>query len=240
LNATSYENLPGRFEGRRTFPYTDKKGKLCVKGTGLVDVSLACSIGKLYGFTSFKIVQELFSGRIRPENAVWMHRAQLDALQGAGGGSMTRRAGFTIIEVVVVLLVLGVVGVVVVAMAPSFNVFQATPEAEVIKGHLRYAQTMAMDTNTVWGINIAAGSYTLFNTITGSNPYLPGVGSATATLPAGMSITAGIVSFDKWGTPYTDSLGTVIQNAGGYRDFTLTLGTTTVVIQISDNTGFIP
>jgi hypothetical protein len=99
---------------------------------------------------------------------------------------------------------------------------------------------MAMDTNTVWGINIAAGSYTLFNTITGSNPYLPGVGSATATLPAGMSITAGIVSFDKWGTPYTDSLGTVIQNAGGYRDFTLTLGTTTVVIQISDNTGFIP
>ena len=153
---------------------------------------------------------------------------------------MTRRTGFTMIEVVVVLLILGVVAVVVVAKAPSFNVFQTTPEAEVIKGHLRYAQTMAMDTSTVWGINIAANSYTLFNNITGSNPYLPGVGSATANLPTGMSITTGIVSFDTWGTPYTDSAGTVIQNAGGYRSFTLTLGSTNVVIQISDNTGFIP
>jgi hypothetical protein len=97
-----------------------------------------------------------------------------------------------------------------------------------------------MDTSTVWGINFAAGSYTLFNNISGSNPLLPGVNSATATLTAGMSISTGIVSFDTWGTPYTDTAATVVQNAGGYRNFNLTLGSTTVVIQISDNTGFVP
>ena len=153
---------------------------------------------------------------------------------------MTRRAGFTMIEVIVVLVILSIVAAVAIAKAPSLHIYQVAPEAEVIKGHLRYAQTRAMDTSTVWGINFAAGSYTLFNNISGSNPLLPGVNSATATLTAGMSISTGIVSFDTWGTPYTDTAATVVQNAGGYRNFNLTLGSTTVVIQISDNTGFIP
>jgi hypothetical protein len=46
----------------------------------LIDLSLACAIGKLYGFVGLGVVQEVFSGRIRPENAVRMHSEQLDAL----------------------------------------------------------------------------------------------------------------------------------------------------------------
>jgi MSHA pilin protein MshC len=153
---------------------------------------------------------------------------------------MTRRAGFTVIEVIAVLAILCIVAAIAIAKAPPLNMYHVAPEAEVIKGHLRYAQTRSMDTTTVWGINFASGSYTLFNSISGSNPLLPGVNSATATLPAGMSISTGIVSFDTWGTPYTDTAATVLQSAGGYRDFNLTLGSSTVVIQISDNTGFIP
>jgi len=151
-----------------------------------------------------------------------------------------RHTGFTLLEVIAVLVILCVVAAVAIAKAPSLNIYQVAPEAEVIKGHLRYAQTRAMDTSAVWGITFGSGSYTLFNSITGSNPLLPGVNSATATLPAGLSITAGTVSFDTWGTPYTDTGATVVQNAGGYRDFSLTLGTTTVSIQISDNTGYVP
>jgi|GEM_PF-2384582 hypothetical protein len=37
-------------------------------------------IAKLYGFVGFRVVPEVFSGRIRPENALQMHRAHLDAL----------------------------------------------------------------------------------------------------------------------------------------------------------------
>jgi len=148
--------------------------------------------------------------------------------------------GFTIIEVLAVLMLMSIVAAIAIVSAPSFSSYQTTPEAEVIKGHLRYAQTRAMDTSTIWGITFAGGSYTLFNNITGSNPILPGVSSSTATLPSGMTITAGTVSFDTWGTPYTDTGATSAQNTGGYRSFNLTLGTTTALIQVSDNTGFIP
>jgi len=154
--------------------------------------------------------------------------------------SKRRHAGFTLLEMVVVLLILSIVAAVAITKASSFNTYQVTTEAETIKGHLRYAQTRAMDTSTVWGITFASGSYTLFNSITGSNPLVPGVNSATVTLPAGMSITTGTVSFDTWGTPYTDTGATSVQNTGGYRSFNLTSGTSTAAIQIRDNTGFIP
>ncbi|HYA42627.1 MAG TPA: GspH/FimT family pseudopilin [Syntrophobacteraceae bacterium] len=151
-----------------------------------------------------------------------------------------KHAGFTMVEVIAVLVILAIAAAVAIARSPSLNTFQVSPEAEVIKGHLRYAQTQAMDTSTVWGITFASGSYTLFNSTTGSNPLVPGISSATATLPAGMTITTGTVSFDTWGTPYTDAGATVVQNAGGYKGFSLTMGTASVTIQIRDDTGFIP
>jgi hypothetical protein len=45
--------------------------------TSLIGLALATSIAKLYSFTDFGLVQEVFSGRIRPENAVWMRGAHL-------------------------------------------------------------------------------------------------------------------------------------------------------------------
>jgi len=46
----------------------------------LIDLSFACSIGKSQGFAGFGDCAGVLSGRIRPENAVRMHSAQLDAL----------------------------------------------------------------------------------------------------------------------------------------------------------------
>ena len=43
-------------------------------------VAIACSIGKSYDFADFGVFPEVFSGTIRPENAVRMRSAQLDAL----------------------------------------------------------------------------------------------------------------------------------------------------------------
>jgi hypothetical protein len=64
---------------------------------GLIDLSLAWLIGKLYGFASFEIIQEVFSGKIRPKNAdqlqlgVWLThysglRAALREIARSTGG----------------------------------------------------------------------------------------------------------------------------------------------------------
>lgn len=55
--------------------------KVCpeIAKTSLIDLSLACSIGKSYGFEGFDVVREVFSSRTRPENAVPVHSAQFDA-----------------------------------------------------------------------------------------------------------------------------------------------------------------
>jgi hypothetical protein len=42
--------------------------------------NLDAGLGESYGFTSFGVVPEGFSGRIQPEIAVRMHSARLDAL----------------------------------------------------------------------------------------------------------------------------------------------------------------
>jgi len=70
--------IPGAAEPEHQF-----RGKMYVlklQKTSLIALSLACSMAKLYGFAGFGVIQEVFSGRIRPQNGVRMHSAQLDAL----------------------------------------------------------------------------------------------------------------------------------------------------------------
>jgi len=147
--------------------------------------------------------------------------------------------GFTMIEVIAVLVILGTISAL--AMAKVSSVIAQSnldSEADVIKGHLRYAQALSMNSTVNWYITFSGGSYTIF-TNPGSTVDLPGTGSATGTLPTGMTITSGTVSFDSWGTPYTDTLATSLQT-GGPRSITLSLGGNTVTIQIWDDTGLVP
>ncbi|MGC9967795.1 MAG: hypothetical protein ABSE08_20590 [Syntrophobacteraceae bacterium] len=47
---------------------------------GLIDLSLARSIGKSYDFSCFGGATEVFRAKIRSQNAVWMHSTGLDTL----------------------------------------------------------------------------------------------------------------------------------------------------------------
>jgi MSHA pilin protein MshC len=147
--------------------------------------------------------------------------------------------GFTMIEVIAVLVILGIISAVAIAKVSSV-IAQSNldSEADVIKGHLRYAQALSMNNTVNWGITFSSGSYNIF-TNPSTTVELPGTGSATATLPSGMTITSGTVSFDSWGTPYTDTLATSLQ-MGGPRSFTLSLGGNSVTIEIWDDTGLVP
>lgn len=147
--------------------------------------------------------------------------------------------GFTMIEVIAVLVILGIISAV--AMAKVSSVIAQSnldSEADVIKGHLRYAQALSMNNTVNWGITFSSGSYTIF-TNPSSTVELPGTGSATATFPSGMTISTGTVCFDSWGTPYTDTLATSLQT-GGPKSYTLSLGGNSVAILIWDDTGLVP
>ena len=48
--------------------------------TSLIDISLVCSIGELYGFWGPRGTTEVFRAKIRFQHAVWMPSGQIDAL----------------------------------------------------------------------------------------------------------------------------------------------------------------
>ncbi|MFH1005943.1 MAG: type II secretion system protein [Candidatus Latescibacterota bacterium] len=148
--------------------------------------------------------------------------------------------GFTMIEVISVILVIAILTVVFISATTSTAVYTLKSQTDVIKTHLRYAQTRAMNSSVLWGINFAGGSYTLItNGAIPSPVMLPGEDSNVVTLPSGVATTTGIVTFNDWGKPYTDAAGTTPQN--GDRDITVSLsGATSEKITITRNTGFIP
>jgi MSHA pilin protein MshC len=140
--------------------------------------------------------------------------------------------GFTLFEIVMVLLILGVISYFVATRLFSADAPTQNAEMELVKNHLRFAQSKAMNSELNWGIKFGTSSrYWLFNTVDGENAVkrLPGVESADAimelasvqvTPPAGNKIT-----FDSFGSP------------GGS---TITISTTAGPIVITKNTGFIP
>lgn len=151
------------------------------------------------------------------------------------------RNGFTLLEVVTVIFILGIMAAVVAIKFLDINTVNLNSEADLFKSHLRYAQSRAMNTNTIWGINISsANQYSLFqNGNSADTVKLPGQDNLTLSLPTGVSFGAtGIISFDTWGRPYTNAAGITAQS--GARVITLSLGGSSKNITIIQNTGFIP
>ncbi|MDI9570435.1 MAG: type II secretion system protein [Pseudomonadota bacterium] len=152
--------------------------------------------------------------------------------------------GFTLLEVIAVLLIMGVVAAVLFAGSISTDEYRAKSQAEVIKSHLRHAQSQAMNSSVVWGIHFIDGSrYAMFKDgNTGVQVQIAGADSNPVDL-SGQGITisnlgSGIVSFNSWGTPHTDAQAVTAQS--GTRTLTVTKGDVSESIQITPNTGYIP
>jgi len=144
--------------------------------------------------------------------------------------------GFTWVELIVVIVILGIMSAfVAIRFMGSDTVLAA--QTEVLKAHLRYAQSRSMNSNTVWYIQFSGNSYSLYKKGDAVAKLIPGGDSPTLNLPSGMSITSGIVSFDDWGKPYTDADAQVEQAID--RTLTVTDSSGLRIITITKNTGFI-
>lgn len=134
--------------------------------------------------------------------------------------------GFTLIEIIAVLVLMGILSVIAVVHSNDFGVeAEVRGAAEVVKNHLRYAQTKAMNADVAWGIDFAGATYFLEDA-NHVNAVLPG------DLPRGMTFSATVnpVLFEnRWGSP-GDATITVTIGKGGISQ----------TVTVTKNTGFIP
>ncbi len=167
--------------------------------------------------------------------------------------------GFTLVEVVVVLILLGVLAAVVASRIVSFQA-QLHGQAAALKSHLRYAQTLAMNTGRTWGIRFdeAGDRYWLFYC---DNPPC-GRADNHVPLPAAemdseqridlgsmnldlASVSAGghsveTLSFDTAGRPYRDSGAALKNPLAKELRIRLVQDTETENIRLLPETGYIP
>lgn len=143
--------------------------------------------------------------------------------------------GFTLLEVVVVLILLGILTAVAIARVVDHGADERAATDTLIT-HLRFAQILAMNSDTTWGININGATYTLYadGNVNNNPANLPGEDSHTITMPVSAGVST--VSFDQWGRPYNTVDPSSSSPATG--NINISIGSETITI-IPD-TGYIP
>lgn len=141
------------------------------------------------------------------------------------------QGGFTLFEIIMVLLLLGVVTYFATTRLFSDDAPTQAAELELVKNHLRYAQSRAMNSDSSWGIKFGSSTrYWLFKgTEENTVIRLPGAESADGAMLLGsIQVTppsGGKITFDSFGSPGSA---------------TIVLPTTAGNITVTKNTGFIP
>jgi prepilin-type N-terminal cleavage/methylation domain-containing protein len=134
--------------------------------------------------------------------------------------------GFTLIEIVVVMVLISIVAATVFTRSITTDGLNLISRAEKIQAHIRYAQSMAMKTNDVWGIvgteamENTPARYWLFNKTILPKVKLPGENSVDIDLTAsGVNINTFQLAFDKFGRPYKryddDQVTSAVEDAPG-------------------------
>ena len=116
-----------------------------------------------------------------------------------------------------VLVIIGILGAVVAPRMLNTSAESATAREE-IKAHIRYAQIMAMKSNTICGIDFKDNYYVIFrNSDITDNITLPGVDSTNFPISPSVGTATETIYFDIWGSPFED-LALNIQRPTGLID----------------------
>lgn len=156
--------------------------------------------------------------------------------------------GFTLIEAIAVLVIISIIAAVVIARGGSSAEATLKSSAEALKGHIRFAQMRALNSDAPncaasVGMVITSTSYSMFR-ITDTcanttNVVLPGAENTSAvTLPSGMSVSATptTFTFDRWGSPHPSDDGT---GTSTNIPLTISYAGSSESITIMKNTGFV-
>ena len=142
------------------------------------------------------------------------------------------RQGFTLLEVIVALSVLALMAV---NFGAGMDVHASVAvEADVLRSHLGYAQSLAMANNVAaWRISFTADRYALERNAgagwAAATNHWPGENSSVYVLPGGVALTpAGSVEINEWGAPAATHV------------VTLSDGTTSRQVSIVGFTGLVP
>ena len=150
--------------------------------------------------------------------------------------------GFTPMEVVIVLIFIGIISTIIISRSDTGRT-DLLAQTAVIKSHIRYAQSRAMNADRSWGFRCddSGQRYWLFVDGDPDNKRtLPGEVTDTVDLTRyKLALTTIAFSFDSRGRPCSDANGEDLLGS----DLSLTLSAGAGAIQaitITRNTGFIP
>lgn len=121
--------------------------------------------------------------------------------------------GFTLVEIITVLVIIGIITAVVVARSSNNRQeVAAAALADQLLGHIRYAQAQAMNTNTVWGVEMTTHSYRVFSWEGGKHYVSMNAQDQDADfrikVPAPINLHQTVISFDDLGRPYNNDSAT--------------------------------
>jgi prepilin-type N-terminal cleavage/methylation domain-containing protein len=138
--------------------------------------------------------------------------------------------GFTLLEIIAVLLIFSILAGVVLIRVNSPA--ELAGRAEVIKNHLRYAQSMAMLSNQVWGVRFEAEQYVLFEE--DEARFFPG--EENPVLLKDLTASPLTIGFDGWGMPL-DLAASIPLGADAL--LRISDSESTLTVTISRDTGFV-
>ncbi|MDF1760044.1 MAG: type II secretion system protein [Coxiellaceae bacterium] len=155
---------------------------------------------------------------------------------------LSRQAGFTAIELILVIVVIGILGTL--ALRPllsSQDSMKIDAEAQRLLTDVRYVQALSMFRNQRYRLNLSnSGSYAILTPAGGAFNYFA-AGGTSVTLESGTTLSkngSNYLIFDGRGAPYTSSTASGSGSAlGSTYTITLTNSSGSETISVSAETG---
>lgn len=134
------------------------------------------------------------------------------------------------IEIVGVLVILGILTAVAVPKLVDTDAGSVSARDTIIS-HIRYAQILAMKSDTGCGVRFNTSQYWVFrNNSPADQVVFPG-GDVLFTIPSDLGRANEIIYFDSWGSPHTAATLTASRATGAVGSLGLTMVTDTGFVQ---------